>query len=366
MAADCVPVLISLGSNIDPEHNIPEALRALIRHSRVEVLQVSRVYETAAEGASAGQAPFHNAAVLVETMLSPAELKQELRLIESKLGRVRTGDRYAARTIDLDISFYGDGSPDPDVRTKLHVAQPLADVAPKWIDPESGLSTYDLALRLAGSEREIDVVTTNLVPLDTSGRYAIELEGKPDEVYAPRFEALVREMLDQVGEDPDRDGLARTPLRVAKAMDFLTSGYTTTLDEVVGDAIFDEGFEEMVVVKDIEYYSLCEHHLLPFFGKAAVAYLPNGRIIGLSKIARIVDLFARRLQVQERLANQVADALMEVLQPHGVAVVLEGSHFCMMMRGVQKQGSSMVTSAMRGTYNDNPRSRTEFLELIKD
>ena len=364
--AECVKVLVSLGSNIDPEHNIPEALRALIRHHRIDVLDISRVYETEPDGASAGQPAFHNAAVLVETTLPPAELKAELRAIEAKLGRERTEDRFAPRTIDLDISFYGDAMPDPEFRSKLHVARPLADVAPKWIDPETGLSTYAIAERLADSEQEMDIVTTNLVPLDTSGHYAVELEAKPDEVYAPKFEALVHEMLTQVGEDPEREGLQRTPLRVAKAMDFLTSGYTTTLEEVVGDAIFDEAFDEMVVVKDIEYYSLCEHHLLPFFGKAAVAYLPNGRIIGLSKVARILDLYARRLQVQERLANQVADALMDVLEPHGVAVVLEGSHFCMMMRGVQKQGSSMVTSAMRGTYNENPRSRSEFLELIKD
>ncbi len=148
-------------------------------------------------------------------------------------------------------------------------------------------------------------------------------------------------------------------------MDFLTSGYTRTLDEVVNDAIFEEPFDEMVVVKDIEYYSLCEHHLLPFFGRAAVGYLPDGKIIGLSKVARIVDLYARRLQVQERLANQVADGLMEVLSPHGVGVVLEGSHFCMMMRGVQKQNSSMVTSAMRGTFETSDRTRNEFLELIR-
>jgi GTP cyclohydrolase I len=173
-------------------------------------------------------------------------------------------------------------------------------------------------------------------------------------------------MLVQIGEDPEREGLARTPLRVAKAMDFLTSGYTTSIDEVLNGAIFESDADEMVVVKDIEFYSMCEHHMLPFFGKAAVAYLPNKNIIGLSKIARIVDMFARRLQVQERLTNQVADAIEEVLDPHGVAVVMQGSHFCMMMRGVQKQGSSMVTSAMRGGFKSNSSTRSEFMELIKD
>ncbi|MCL1598537.1 MAG: GTP cyclohydrolase I FolE [Actinomycetia bacterium] len=183
-------------------------------------------------------------------------------------------------------------------------------------------------------------------------------------VYAPRLEALIRDQLLEIGEDPEREGLVRTPLRVAKAMDFLTSGYSTSLEEVVNDAIFDaEGASEMVVVRDVEYYSMCEHHMLPFFGKATVAYLPKGKIIGLSKIARIVDVFARRLQVQERLTNQVADAMKEILDPHGVGVVIEGKHLCMMMRGVQKQDSSMITSAMRGTFRTDPRTRSEFLSF---
>jgi GTP cyclohydrolase I len=148
-------------------------------------------------------------------------------------------------------------------------------------------------------------------------------------------------------------------------MDFLTSGYSTSVADVVNDAIFDaEGAEEMVVVRDVEYYSMCEHHMLPFFGKATVGYLPKGEIIGLSKIARIVDVFARRLQVQERLTNQVADAMEEILDPHGVGVVMEGKHLCMMMRGVQKQESSMVTSAMRGTFRSDARTRSEFLSLV--
>ncbi|MDJ0792531.1 MAG: GTP cyclohydrolase I FolE [Acidimicrobiia bacterium] len=186
----------------------------------------------------------------------------------------------------------------------------------------------------------------------------------PDGSYAPRLEELVRDQLVEIGEDPDREGLVRTPLRVAKAMDFLTSGYSTSLEEVVNEAIFDaEGASEMVVVRDVEYYSMCEHHMLPFFGKATVAYLPKGKIIGLSKIARIVDVYARRLQVQERLTNQVADAMTETLDPHGVGVVMEGKHLCMMMRGVQKQESNMVTSAMRGTFQSDARTRSEFLDL---
>jgi GTP cyclohydrolase I len=191
------------------------------------------------------------------------------------------------------------------------------------------------------------------------------MEAATGEVYDPEFEATVRGMLVQLGEDPTREGLARTPLRVAKAMDYLTSGYTGSLEDVVNNAIFESDMDEMVLVKDVEFYSLCEHHMLPFFGKAHIAYLPNRKIIGLSKIARIVDLFSRRLQVQERLTNQIADAVEQVLEPHGVAVVMEASHFCMMMRGVQKQGSSMITSAMRGGFRTNPLTRGEFMELIR-
>jgi len=198
-----------------------------------------------------------------------------------------------------------------------------------------------------------------------NGRYAVSLDAEADEVYDADFEDLVRRMLVRVGESPEREGLQRTPLRVAKAMDFLTSGYDSKVEDVVRDAVFDEPCEEMVLIRDIEFYSLCEHHMLPFFGRAHVAYLPKGKIIGLSKMARIVDLFARRLQVQERLTNQVADALMEILQPHGVAIIMEASHFCMMMRGVQKQNSMTVTSAMRGTFKTNPTSRAELMNLIK-
>ncbi len=204
--------------------------------------------------------------------------------------------------------------------------------------------------------------------LDTAfnGHYAGDLDVRvADEVYDPYLEGLIEQILVRLGEDPRREGLLRTPLRVAKALDFLTSGYTTSVADVVNNAIFAESSEEMVIVKDIEFYSLCEHHLLPFFGKAHIGYLPKGKIIGLSKVARIVDVFARRLQVQERLTNQIADALMEILEPQGVAVVLEASHFCMMMRGVQKQNSLTVTSAMRGLFRHDARTRSEFLELLK-
>ncbi|NIR28511.1 MAG: GTP cyclohydrolase I FolE [Gammaproteobacteria bacterium] len=198
------------------------------------------------------------------------------------------------------------------------------------------------------------------------GRYAADLDAEPAEIYDAAFEQLVRQLLIRLGEDPSRPGLQRTPLRVAKALDFLTSGYDMDVRDVVRDAIYDERCEEMVVVKDIEFYSLCEHHVLPFFGRTHVAYLPRDQVIGLSKVARLVDVYARRLQVQERLTNQIADALQEILRPHGVAVIMEASHFCMMMRGVQKQSSSTVTSAMRGTFKNDPRTRSELLELIRN
>ena len=199
----------------------------------------------------------------------------------------------------------------------------------------------------------------------TDAHYATDIDAAANEVYDPQFEALVAQMLVRLGEDPEREGLRRTPLRVAKALDFLTSGYQTKLEDVINDAIFENCCEEMVAVKDIEFYSMCEHHMLPFFGRATVGYIPNGRIIGLSKVARLVDMYARRLQVQERLTNEVADAMMDILTPHGVGVILEASHFCMMMRGVEKQSSSTVTSAVRGSFLTDPRVRSEFLELTR-
>ena len=178
-----------------------------------------------------------------------------------------------------------------------------------------------------------------------------------------QYAGHVREQLALLGEDPDREGLLKTPERVAKAMTFLTRGYGMSLESVVGDALFQEEHENMVMVRDIELYSLCEHHLLPFFGKAHVAYIPNKKIVGLSKLPRIVDMFARRLQVQERLTEQVAKAVEEVLEPRGVGVVIEAYHMCMMMRGVEKQNSRTITSALRGVFRDDAKTRDEFLQL---
>jgi GTP cyclohydrolase I len=176
---------------------------------------------------------------------------------------------------------------------------------------------------------------------------------------------LIRQLLARLGENPEREGLVRTPLRVEKALAFLTSGYDADIDTVINDALFTVDYSEMVIVKDIDFYSLCEHHLLPFFGKCHVAYIPQQRVIGLSKIPRIVDVFARRLQVQERMTNQIAETIREKVDPLGVAVVCEGVHLCMSMRGVEKQNSLAVTSAMLGVFRDNARTRSEFLELIR-
>jgi len=179
-----------------------------------------------------------------------------------------------------------------------------------------------------------------------------------------KIENLIHELLIQIGEDPNREGIKKTPERVAKAWQFLAKGYEQNLDKIINDAIFTEDYDEMVTVKDIDFFSLCEHHLLPFFGKAHVAYIPNGKIIGLSKVPRIVDMFSRRLQVQERMTQQIAKTLKSVLSPKGVAVVLEGEHMCMQMRGVEKQNSYATTSSMKGIFLKDSRTREEFLNII--
>jgi GTP cyclohydrolase IA len=211
--------------------------------------------------------------------------------------------------------------------------------------------------------------------VDSSGNGETELQAaerrisKISRCGAARVEAMEQsflELLQAIGEDPNREGLLRTPTRAARAFEFLTNGYRQSLDDVVNGAIFESDASEIILVKDIELYSLCEHHLLPFIGRAHVAYIPNGKVIGLSKVARLVDVFARRLQIQENLTVQIADALMKTLRPAGVGVVVEAKHLCMMMRGVEKQNSVMKTSCLLGSFKEDARTRSEFLALLKE
>jgi GTP cyclohydrolase I len=196
--------------------------------------------------------------------------------------------------------------------------------------------------------------------------YSKRSDGKIDNRRIETLEEAYRNLLEAIGEDPDRQGLRRTPIRAARALEFITQGYRQDLEEIVNGAIFDSDASEIVLVKDIELYSLCEHHLLPFIGRAHVAYIPNGKVIGLSKVARIVDVFARRLQIQENLTTQIAESLMSCLEPSGVAVVVEAKHLCMMMRGVEKQNSVMKTSCLLGSFKEDARTRSEFLSLLKE
>jgi len=201
--------------------------------------------------------------------------------------------------------------------------------------------------------------------LDFEERFTRESNRLPEKDL-DRIAQAYRELLQGVGEDLNREGLRRTPDRAARALEFLTQGYRQDLDAIINDAIFDSEASEIILVKDIELYSMCEHHLLPFIGRAHVAYIPNGKVIGLSKVARIVDVFARRLQIQENLTTQIAESLMGCLEPGGVAVVVEAKHLCMMMRGVEKQNSVMKTSCLLGSFKDDARTRSEFLSLLKD
>jgi GTP cyclohydrolase I len=204
------------------------------------------------------------------------------------------------------------------------------------------------------------------VKTETPPPYSKRSDGKIDNRRIEILEETYRNLLEAIGEDPDRQGLRRTPIRAARALEFMTQGYRQNLEEIVNGAIFDSDASEIVLVKDIELYSLCEHHLLPFIGRAHVAYIPNGKVIGLSKVARIVDVFARRLQIQENLTTQIAASLMSCLEPSGVAVVVEAKHLCMMMRGVEKQNSVMKTSCLLGSFKEDARTRSEFLSLLKE
>ncbi len=232
--------------------------------------------------------------------------------------------------------------------TKDGDREPSAESIAEHASPPAG----PLAHRVRESRREVT---------EPRADWGLDLDEAPE--HDAEFERVVRRTLELIGEDPDREGLIRTPQRVAKSLTWLTRGYEMDVYEVVGKAVFEEPHTSMVMVRDIELYSLCEHHMLPFFGKAHIAYIPDGKIVGLSKLPRIVEVFARRLQVQERLTEEIAQAVQDVLNPKGVGVVIEAMHLCMMMRGVQKQNSQTVTSAVRGIFRNDARTREEFLYL---
>ncbi|HIK54324.1 MAG TPA: GTP cyclohydrolase I FolE [Synechococcales cyanobacterium M55_K2018_004] len=227
----------------------------------------------------------------------------------------------------------------------------------------NGINGNSSAYRNGNASESVDAVNVEVRPDRSTHMDGIPLP--KTEVSTEEMMDAVRTMLLAVGEDPEREGLLKTPKRVAEAMQFLTSGYHQSLEKLVNGAIFDEGHNEMVLVRDIDFFSLCEHHMLPFMGRAHVAYIPNQKVVGLSKLARIVEMYSRRLQVQERLTRQVAEAIQTILEPRGVAVVMEATHMCMVMRGVQKPGSWTVTSAMIGSFQEDQRTREEFLSLIR-
>jgi GTP cyclohydrolase I len=379
-------VLIALGSNINSEYNLREAVRRLALRSRL--IAVSPVYETEPVGA-AGQPNFLNAAALLETDLSPAKLKsQVLEVIEQELGRVRTADKNAPRTIDLDLALVGDQVldlgprhiPDLDLTRHPHIAIPLADLAPKQRHPETGQTLQEIAESMPRKAllRRPEIVLWSRRGLDSRQERSGAMKVDPadfdvfrsdlldieDEPCTGDIECAMVDILVAIGEDPQREGLVRTPARIARMYKELTAGYHVDPARLLNDAIFHIGYDEMVIVRDIDFYSLCEHHMLPFLGQAHVAYIPDGTVIGLSKIPRIVEMFARRLQIQERMTEQIAAFLHETLNPLGVAVVVEGLHMCAAMRGVKKANARMVTSAMLGTFKENHASRAEFFDHI--
>jgi GTP cyclohydrolase I len=350
---------IGIGSNIDPAKNVEKAIGLLA--VAVKVRGISTVYLTEPAG-GAVQPPYYNCVVEIETGLAPMELKEQvLRRIETELGRVRSADRYAARPIDLDLVLYDelvmtDGGlilPAPDIVVRPFLAIPLWELAPD--------------LKLPGSDKRISEIAS---ALPGGGMMALHdyteglRKGQRMSEKSERIQELIRQLLTELGEDPDREGLAATPRRVAESLAYLTSGYHADVQALINKAIFEQETTSMVVVKDIEVYSMCEHHMLPFYGRCHIGYIPRGKVFGISKLARLVDVYARRLQIQERLTEQIAYAIKDSISADGVGVMIEARHLCMMMRGVEKQNSLFVTSSVLGVFRNNPATRDEFMSII--
>lgn len=383
---------IFIGSNIEREKNYLEALTRL--RALGNLVAASPVYETPALGAN--DAPnFFNGAVWLKTTLAPHALRGALRAVEHALGRVRTADKFAPRPIDLDLVLYGEVTldegewklPDPDIFERGFMARALAQLNPDYVIPPDGPTLAELAWRVRGeADKMLEVVEMSALVQHALEKSGAEQASMPKQIFGaahgysdeewgcpmpdedtPRVlpemrvapettrEAIadaVRTILVNVGEDPTREGLLKTPERVARAYEELLAGYTIDPVALINDAYFDTEYQDMVVVKDIEFFSLCEHHLLPFFGKAHVAYIPEGKVLGLSKIPRIVEMYARRLQLQEKMTHEIADLLQDLLNPRGVAVIVTGQHMCSMMRGVNKPDAKMVTQVMYGAFQD--------------
>ncbi len=385
---------IFIGSNIDRDTNYVAAVKRLRELGKL--VAVSPVYDTPAIGSDPNAPRFYNGAVWLDTELAPHALRNALRKIEGEMGRVRTADKYAPRPIDLDLVLYGevaldDGElkiPDPLIFERGFMARALAHLNPDYVIPPDGPTLAELACRLRSKNGELieqvqvseqvkQFATESVKERASMSKSGGNSHSKQDKWETPisqiehapalseehatptsdaahhAIEEAVRTILLNVGEDPNRDGLLKTPDRVARAYDELLGGYRMDAVKVVNGAFFDADYHDIVLVKDIEFYSMCEHHLLPFFGKVDVAYIPGAQVIGLSKIPRLVEMYARRLQLQERMTHDIAECLEEMLHPRGVAVIVTGQHMCSMMRGVKKQQSKMVTQVLTGDFQDH-------------
>ncbi len=315
--------------------------------------------------------------MLLKTDLSASVLStQAIPWTEEVLGRIRTENKDAPRTIDIDLVLFNSETfnlgrrqiPDPGILEQAFIAVPLAEIDPDFVPPGVGRTLAQIAndfdLASAGMQlRENIRLEPPMIRSDAEAEKTAMVRD-PSGSGTISFENHVRAILTEIGEDPSREGLLKTPNRVVRMYGEVTSGYRTDPDSLINDALFSVDYDELVLVKDIDYHSLCEHHLLPFFGRVHVGYIPAGKVIGLSKIPRIVEMFARRLQIQERMTKQIADFIHSTLQPAGVGVVVEGAHMCTIMRGVKKANSRMITSTMLGSFKESAKTRAEFLGLV--